>query len=82
MHLFGGIGSILLIFGGIVGFYLSILRIFFNISITSKMTTFLLGTLLIIIGVQFFIFGLLADILMKIYYKNSQKTEYVIEQEL
>ncbi len=78
IHLFGALGILMGFFGFLIGVYLTILRIFYNEGIKDR-PLLLLGILLIILGVQFIIFGLLADIMIKIYYRKKEKS-YSIEK--
>ena len=71
MHVFGGFGLIVGLIGSIMTIYLGILRIFFNQSIGDR-PILILAILLTIMGAIFFVFGLLADILIKVYYKNEE----------
>lgn len=78
LHIFGGVGILLTSFGFLLGFYAAYLRIFKNVDLSD---TFLpvIAVFLAIIGVQFFISGLLADISIKNYYANGKKS-YSIER--
>jgi glycosyltransferase involved in cell wall biosynthesis len=77
IHLFGGLGIISSLVGGILGIYLIIMRLFFGMALGNKQTP-LLAVLLVVIGIQFFLTGLMADIMIKNYYKD--KTTYNIEK--
>ncbi len=70
IHLFGGVGLILSSFGLIIDLYLLAVKLFLHRGISDR-PLLILGVLLIMVGVQFIIFGFLADILIKIYYKDS-----------
>jgi glycosyltransferase involved in cell wall biosynthesis len=70
IHLFGTLGIITTFIGGLVGLYLTLLKVFFNVAIGNR-PLLLLTVLLLILGVQFVIFGVMSDILIKIYYKNQ-----------
>ncbi|MDX8549504.1 glycosyltransferase [Methanospirillum sp. J.3.6.1-F.2.7.3] len=78
MHIFGGTGLVL----GMIGFFLLLglvyERVFFSISLWNR-SMFQISILLIIVGTQFFAFGILADILMKIYHNQNEKV-YLIEK--
>ena len=71
IHLFGGVGMITGFIGFVILLYLVYIRLFNNISIANR-PLLLLSILLIMIGIQFFIFGLMSDMLTKIYYKNNE----------
>ena len=78
LHIFGGVGIFLIGFGGLFGAWLLYLRLLGKISlISSSLPT--VAILALIIGVQFFVSGLLADIMIKNYYQGNRKT-YSIEE--
>ena len=79
IHLFGGLGLILIIIGTAITVPLVISRILGKISLTDR-PLFLLGILIIIMGIQFFISGVLADIAIKSYYKQTNNSNYLIEK--
>lgn len=67
-HLFGGIGALVLIFGGLILSYLTALKLFFGESIGDR-PLLMLGALTVIVGVQFLLFGMLAELI------NSQQSD-------
>jgi len=71
IHIFGSLGLLTGFLGFIIAAYLTYIRIFNNQSIGDR-PILLLAVLLIVIGTLFFMFGLLADILVKVYYKNEE----------
>jgi glycosyltransferase involved in cell wall biosynthesis len=71
IHLFGGVGIFSILIGGISGFYLTFLKLFYGEAIANR-PLLILAVLLILIGFIMLIFGLLADILVKIYYKDQE----------
>ncbi len=77
IHLFGTLGVLTTLLGLLVGFYLTLLKLFFNEPIGNR-PLLLLTILLIVLGAQFITFGLMSDILVKIYYKNEPT--YCIEK--
>jgi glycosyltransferase involved in cell wall biosynthesis len=78
VHLFGGIGLLMSFFGTIIGAYLVFMKFMYNIAISNR-PLLLLSVLLMVLGIQFVIFGLIADILVKMYYSNGKKS-YSIEK--
>ncbi len=78
IHLFGVMGIVMGFLGSLISLYLAIMRVFYKQAIGNR-PLLLLGALLIIIGAQFIIFGLLADIMIKIYYHQGERT-YNIEK--
>jgi glycosyltransferase involved in cell wall biosynthesis len=81
IYLFGGFGLLMVIVGLIIGVYLSIQKLLaYDTYTLSNRPLLLLSILLIILGVQFVVSGLLADIVIKTYYKKRKP--YKIEKEL
>ena len=78
VHIFGGIGILLMIIGKLLLIWMIIEKLFFDAELSEKIWP-LMGIFLIMIGVQFFIFGLLYDIVTKIYYKNHERMNYSIK---
>ncbi len=79
IHLFGGLGLLSFITGFMIGVYLTIMRIFYNVALSNR-PLLLLSILLVILGVQLIVFGVLADIMVRVYYKG--KNNYDIEKKL
>lgn len=80
IHLFGGVGLTLFGIGSLGALWLSYQRLFLMIPLSSR-PLLLLSVLLIILGVQFVIFGLITDILIKIYFREGNRP-YSVEQEI
>jgi len=59
--------------------YLILERLLFGTGLSER-PLFLIGILLIIVGVQFLAIGLLADIMLKVYYGQNQRKSYLIEK--
>lgn len=70
LHLFGGLGFFIFLLGIIIGFVLLIARLFFNFSLSGRIWP-LMSVFLLLMGIQLFISGLLADIGVKSYYKKE-----------
>lgn len=81
MHIFGGSGLIIEFLGLIITGYLIVEKILFGFSLSDR-PLFLIGILLIIVGVQFVAIGLLADIMLKVYYGQNNRKCYLIEKYL
>jgi len=79
LHLFGGLGIISTIFGIIILLWMAVEKIFFQTQLSEKIWP-LMGVFLIMVGIQLFIFGLLADIMIKNYYKNFHRMNYSIKK--
>lgn len=79
MHIFGGSGLIMGFIGLFITGYLIIEKLIWGTGLSDR-PLFLIGILLIIIGVQFIAIGLLADIMLKVYYSQNQRKSYLIEK--
>ncbi|AAM04605.1 TPA: glycosyltransferase family 2 protein [Methanosarcina acetivorans] len=79
IHIFGSMGIVLSFFGGIVSLYIVILRLFYGIGITDR-PLFTVSVMSLVIGIQFFTIGILADILVKIYYGQNGRKNYLVER--
>jgi len=66
LHLFGTLGILIFILGFGITFYLSLLKIIENISLSNR-PLFILGVMLTIVGVQFISIGLLGEMITKAY---------------
>ncbi|MCK5491129.1 MAG: glycosyltransferase family 2 protein [Candidatus Pacebacteria bacterium] len=77
-HFFGGIGSVALSIGAIIGLYITFLRLSTG-SIQGRLPLFIAGILLIMVGVQLISLGLIGEMFVKIsgkegnYKKNINK---------
>ncbi len=71
MHFFGSIGTISLLFGGGITFYLTVMRLFFHEYLTNR-PLFLFGIMLLLLGVQFFSIGFLGELIIK--HKGEEKS--------
>lgn len=79
IHVFGGLGLVSATVGMALAIYLVVAKIFWGMGLADR-PLLLLAILMIIIGVQFFIFGVLADIMLRVYYRQSGRKNYVIEE--
>ncbi len=79
LHIFGGIGAISIILGIILLLILIFLRFLGRISLVNSSLPLFSG-LLLLSGIIFFCFGLIADMLSKIYYSTEQKKNYTIRK--
>ena len=77
LHIFGWSGIILLILGTFIDGYLAIQKIFFGASLANR-PLLLLGTLLILAGLQIFSIGILSEIQIRTYYESQGKPIYSI----
>lgn len=79
VHLFGGTGMVLILVGSVLLAWMAVEKVFFQGELSEKIWP-LMGAFFIMIGVQFFIFGLLVDVVMKIYYKGSGRMNYSVKE--
>jgi len=79
LHLFGGAGITLSIVGIGILIWMAIEKIFLGASLSEKIWP-LLGALFVMVGVQLFVSGILADILIKNYYKARNRMNYSVKQ--
>lgn len=81
IHFFGQAGLFLLLLGFFSGVATLILK--FALGVSLRMTQLpLLTVFLIIVGVQFILMGLLAEILIRIYYEPRGKKPYSIKEKI
>jgi glycosyltransferase involved in cell wall biosynthesis len=78
MHIFGGSGLIVGGIGFIIALYLGISRIIFGTVLTDR-PLFLVALVLLVVGVQFIALGIIADILLRIYYGQNERKNYLID---
>ena len=81
IYVFGGLGLLLALLGAFLSGYLGFKRIFFGYPLSDR-PALLLAVLTIIIGIQFIATGVLADIMLKVYYGQGLKKNYSIEKTL
>jgi glycosyltransferase involved in cell wall biosynthesis len=79
LHLFGGSGIVLSFVGFLILVWMAVEKIFFGASLSEKIWP-LVGIFMVLVGIQLFIFGLLADILIKNYYKSQGHMNYSIKE--
>ncbi|EKE16409.1 MAG: hypothetical protein ACD_11C00018G0045 [uncultured bacterium] len=79
LHLFGGSGVFLSLAGGAILFWMAIEKIFMGEELSEKIWP-LVGLFMILVGVQLFVTGLLADIIIKNYFKTHGKMNYSIKE--
>jgi len=79
MHLFGGLGAFLSFVGFLIMAWMFIEKVLLGVSIGNRIWP-LLGVLMIILGIQFFISGLTMDISIKTYYQTNKENAYSIKE--
>ncbi len=76
VHFFGGIGLSMGFVGFTLSIYLTIVKLFYQQNIGNR-PLLLLSILLMIIGAQFLLFGILADIMIKIYFGEKRQAYFI-----
>lgn len=81
MHFFGGIGFISLVLGVLAGLLSVFLKLVHSRDfVQTPLPTF--SALLIIVGVQMVVMGIIAEILMRTYYESQGKKPYIIKDKI
>jgi dolichol-phosphate mannosyltransferase len=81
IHFFGGIGLVSLFVGFIAGLVAVILKITgLRTFVSTPLPVF--AALFTIVGVQFIVMGVLAEVLMRIYYESQKKQPYEINEKI
>ncbi|MEM9051215.1 MAG: glycosyltransferase family 2 protein [Bacteroidota bacterium] len=78
IHLFGPIGLITLGIGVLVNFYLLILKLFGE-DIWGR-PLLLVGVTFVLAGIQFLVFGIIAELMLRIYYQSQNKKTYNVKE--
>ena len=79
LHLFGASGLFLSFLGSIILIWMFIERLFLGISLQERIWP-MIGVMLVLVGLQLFISGLLADIVIKNYFKIKGSRGYTIKE--
>jgi glycosyltransferase involved in cell wall biosynthesis len=79
LHLFGGTGIVMSFIGILILVWMAVEKIFLGVALSDRIWP-LMGVFFVMIGIQLFIFGLLADILIKNYYKERGVMNYSIKE--
>jgi glycosyltransferase involved in cell wall biosynthesis len=77
IYLFGGTGGVLILASLLVLLYLFIRRIFFQISVFSS-PLFQMSTMILILGFQSILMGLIAELLVRTYHESTGKPTYTV----
>ena len=77
MRLFGGVGMLLISGGGALLFYLFIRRMLEEVAVLGS-PLFQLGVMLLILGSQSILMGLIAELLARTYHESQSKPTYTI----
>ncbi len=81
MHFFGAMGVLMFLIGFTLAFYLGIDKLFFNKSakLLADRTEFFVALTAMIIGVQFFLAGFIAELIGR---NSSARNHYIVDKEL
>lgn len=78
IHFFGPLGLICLLIGSSISIYLLVLKIMGE-DIWGR-PLLILGITLVLAGIQFLTFGLIAELIMRVYYESQNKKTYKIRE--
>jgi hypothetical protein len=79
MRLFGGAGMILITVSFVLLLYLFIRRVFFLVSVLGS-PFFQIGVMLMILGFQSILMGLIAELLARTYHESQAKPTYTVRE--
>lgn len=79
IHLFGGIGLVSGVTGSLFLATTIFQRFFMHVPMGNR-PLMMLGVMLVLIGLQFMVFGLLAEVLARTYYESQDKRIYVLRR--
>ena len=81
IQVFGLLGVGTAAVGCAIGGYLSVLKLIFGVQIGGRPLLFL-GVLLILVGVQLIVMGLLGEMLVRVYHESQRKPIYMVKRVL
>jgi glycosyltransferase involved in cell wall biosynthesis len=79
IQVFGMLGIGAVAAGALIGAYLTTLKLFWGAQIGGR-PLLVLGVLLIMVGVQFVIMGLLGEMLVRVYHESQRKPIYMVKR--
>ena len=79
IHLFGTTGLLSALVGMGILAWMFVEKVFYDASLAQRIWP-LVGTLLVLVGVQLFIFGILVDVAVKTYYSQRGRMNYTVRQ--
>jgi glycosyltransferase involved in cell wall biosynthesis len=79
IQVFGMLGIAAVGIGGLIGAYLTALKLFLGAQIGGRPLLFL-AVLLIVVGVQFVVMGLLGELLVRVYHESQRKPIYMVKR--
>jgi glycosyltransferase involved in cell wall biosynthesis len=81
IHIFGGAGLLSIFMGGLLGAYLTAVKLLLDQSIGGR-PLLLLAILLVILGVQFLSMGFLGELVVRTYFEAQNKPIYAVREVL
>ena len=79
LQIFGLAGMISFVIGTGISLYLTILRLFFSVGLSDR-PILLLAILLIMLGVQLILMGLLGELIVRTYHESQEKPIYAVRE--
>lgn len=79
LHLFGSLGLLVGSLGGVVFTWLSYEKFFLGQALSDR-PLFLVSVFMVLVGIQFITIGILAEMLMRVYYESQDKKPYYIRR--
>lgn len=80
MHLFGGLGIITFMLGFVIDLYLVIYKFVTGADIWGR-PLLLLGSIMILAGIQFITVGIIAELMMRTYFESQNKKTYRLKED-
>jgi len=81
IHFFGGLGFISLFLGFIVASTAVIFKVIGYKTLTATPLP-LFAAMLVIVGIQLIVMGVIAELLMRVYYESQEKTPYAVRRKI
>lgn len=81
IHIFGGLGMLAFGAGTVIGLYLSFIRLIMHENIGGR-PLLMLAVLLIVVGVQLVVMGLLGELIVRTYHEAQSKPIYAVREVL
>ncbi|HEY9089161.1 MAG TPA: glycosyltransferase family 2 protein [Anaerolineaceae bacterium] len=79
IYLFGGAGMVLILLSLAVLFFLFVRRIFYSVAVSTS-PLFIMSTMVLIMGFQSILMGLIAELLVRTYHESQGKTTYTVRK--
>jgi glycosyltransferase involved in cell wall biosynthesis len=81
IHIFGLIGVASILLGVLIGIYLTAIKFLYGAALAER-PLLLFGIMLVTVGVQLVLMGLLGEMVVRTYYESQQKPIYTVREEL